>query len=77
MNQGTPQLTFLGNLGWWERNCNIRHWTARKPVLVMLENHMGTTGGLLEIHDHPLAHTVITAGNKLVLTINGQVHGLY
>lgn len=48
-----------------------------KPVLVMLESHMGTTGGLLEIHDHPLAHTVITVGNKLVLPINDQVHGLY
>ena len=77
MNQATPQLTFPGNLDWWERNCNTRHWTAMKPVLVMLENHMGTTGGLLEIRDHPLAHTVITAGNKLVLPINGQVHGLY
>lgn len=77
MNQATPQLTFPGNLDWWERNCNTRHWTAMKPVLVMLENHMGMTGGLLEIRDHPLAHTVITAGNKLVLPINGQVHGLY
>ena len=77
MNQETPRLTFLGNLGWWERNHNIRRWTAMKPVLGMLENHMGTTGDLLEIHDHPLAHMVITAGDKKVVPIIGQVQGLY
>ena len=48
-----------------------------KPVLGMLENHMGTTGDLLEIHDHPLAHMVITAGDKKVVPIIGEVQGLY
>ena len=34
-----------------------------KPVLETLESHMVMTGGLLEIHGHPLAHMVITVTN--------------
>ena len=66
MNQGTPRLTFLGILGWWERNHNIHHWTAKKLVQEMLESRMVMTGGLLEIHGRPLAHMVITVRVKRI-----------